>query len=115
MFPPGGSVCPVLPQTDWFQDKSDQYDFFLFDLGAVLALLELPVSHYAVEKNLRAKRGQVCPVCSRRGSWQAHGQYERKAAAIAQFRLAVISSVIHELYPDASHNAYYERITGYDV
>lgn len=35
-----------------------------------------------------------------------------KAAAIAQFRLAVIAPVIHELYPDASRNAYYERITG---
>ena len=35
-----------------------------------------------------------------------------KAAAMAQFRLAVIAPVIHGLYPDASRNAYYERITG---
>ena len=34
-----------------------------------------------------------------------------QAAAVAQFRLAVIAPVIHELYPDASRNAYYERIT----
>ena len=32
---------------------------------------------YAEEKYLHAKRAQVCPVCGRRGSWQAHGQYER--------------------------------------
>ena len=32
---------------------------------------------YAEEKYLRTKREQVCPVCGRRGSWQAHGQYER--------------------------------------
>ena len=35
-----------------------------------------------------------------------------RAAAMAQFRLAVIAPVIHGLYPDASRNAYYERITG---
>lgn len=34
-----------------------------------------------------------------------------EAAAIAQFRLAIIAPVIHELYPDTSRNAYYERIT----
>ena len=34
-----------------------------------------------------------------------------EAAAIAQFRLAIIAPVIHELYPDSSRNAYYERIT----
>lgn len=34
-----------------------------------------------------------------------------EAAAIAQFKLAVIAPVIHELYPDASRTAYYERIT----
>lgn len=33
------------------------------------------------------------------------------AAAIAQFRLALIAPVIHGLYPDASRNAYYCRIT----
>lgn len=33
------------------------------------------------------------------------------AAAIAQFRLALIAPVIHDLYPDASRNAYYCRIT----
>ena len=33
------------------------------------------------------------------------------AAAIAQFRLAVIAPVIHNLYPDATRNAYYERVT----
>ncbi len=33
------------------------------------------------------------------------------AAAIAQFRLAVIAPVIHDLYPDASRNAYYRRVT----
>ena len=32
---------------------------------------------YVEEKYLRTKREQVCPVCGRRGSWQAHGQYER--------------------------------------
>ena len=34
-----------------------------------------------------------------------------EAAVIAQFRLAIIAPVIHELYPDSSRNAYYERIT----
>lgn len=34
-----------------------------------------------------------------------------EAAAIAQFRLAIIAPVIHELYPDSSRNAYYECIT----
>lgn len=34
-----------------------------------------------------------------------------EAAKIAQFRLAVIAPVIHGLYPDASRNAYYRRIT----
>ena len=33
------------------------------------------------------------------------------AAAMAQFRLALIAPVIHGLYPDASTNAYYQRIT----
>ena len=33
------------------------------------------------------------------------------AAAIAQFRLAIIAPVIHGLYPDASRNAYYQRVT----
>ena len=33
------------------------------------------------------------------------------AAAIAQFKLAVIAPAIHGLYPDASRNAYYKRIT----
>ena len=33
------------------------------------------------------------------------------AAAMAQFRLALIAPVIHGLYPDASGNAYYQRIT----
>ena len=33
------------------------------------------------------------------------------AAAIAQFRLAIIAPVIHNLYPDATRNAYYERVT----
>ena len=26
---------------------------------------------------MHAKRAQVCPVCGRHGSWQAHGQYEQ--------------------------------------
>ncbi len=34
-----------------------------------------------------------------------------EAAAIAQFKLAIIAPVIHELYPDPSRSAYYERIT----
>lgn len=34
-----------------------------------------------------------------------------EAAAVAQFRLAIIAPVIHGLYPDASRNAYYRRIT----
>lgn len=34
-----------------------------------------------------------------------------EAAAIAQFRLALIAPVIHGLFPDASRNAYYRRIT----
>lgn len=34
-----------------------------------------------------------------------------KASAIAQFRLALIAPVIHGLFPDASRNAYYRRIT----
>lgn len=33
------------------------------------------------------------------------------AAAVAQFRFAVIAPVIQDLYPDASRNAYYQRIT----
>ncbi|MCD8082508.1 MAG: hypothetical protein LUE86_03000 [Clostridiales bacterium] len=33
------------------------------------------------------------------------------AAVIAQFRLAIIAPVIHDLYPDVSRNAYYRRIT----
>ncbi len=33
------------------------------------------------------------------------------AAAMAQFRLALIAPVIHGLYPDASRNAYYQRGT----
>lgn len=32
------------------------------------------------------------------------------AAAMAQFRLALIAPVIHGLFPDASRNAYYQRI-----
>ena len=32
---------------------------------------------YVEEKYLHAKRAQVCPVCGRHGSWQAHGQYEQ--------------------------------------
>jgi len=34
-----------------------------------------------------------------------------KASEIAQFRLALIAPVIHGLFPDASKNAYYRRIT----
>ncbi len=34
-----------------------------------------------------------------------------EAAAIAQFKFAIIAPVIQELYPDASRTAYYERIT----
>lgn len=34
-----------------------------------------------------------------------------RAAAIAQFKLAIIAPAIHGLYPDASRNAYYKRIT----
>lgn len=34
-----------------------------------------------------------------------------EAAEIAQFRLALIAPVIHGLFPDASRNAYYRRIT----
>lgn len=30
---------------------------------------------------------------------------------MAQFRLALIAPVLHDLYPDASRNAYYRRIT----
>ena len=33
------------------------------------------------------------------------------AAAMVQFRLALIAPVIHGLYPDASRNAYYQRVT----
>lgn len=33
------------------------------------------------------------------------------AAAAAQFKLALIAPVIHGLYPDASRNAYYQRVT----
>lgn len=33
------------------------------------------------------------------------------AAAVAQFRLALIAPAIHGLYPDASRNAYYQRVT----
>lgn len=33
------------------------------------------------------------------------------AAAIAQFRLALIAPVLHSLYPDESRNAYYRRVT----
>ena len=33
------------------------------------------------------------------------------AAALAQFRLSIIAPVIHGLFPDASRNAYYNRIT----
>lgn len=32
-------------------------------------------------------------------------------AAIAQFRLALIAPILHGLYPDASRNAYYRRVT----
>lgn len=38
-------------------------------------------------------------------------KYLSDAAAMAQFRFAVIAPVIQELYPDASRNAYYQRIT----
>ena len=34
-----------------------------------------------------------------------------RAAANAQFKLAIIAPAIHGLYPDASRNAYYKRIT----
>lgn len=34
-----------------------------------------------------------------------------EAAAIAQFRFAMIAPVIQGLYPDASRAAYYERVT----
>lgn len=33
------------------------------------------------------------------------------AAATAQFKLAIIAPAIHGLYPDASRNAYYKRVT----
>lgn len=33
------------------------------------------------------------------------------AAAMAQFRLALIAPVLHDLYPDTSRNAYYRRVT----
>ncbi len=33
------------------------------------------------------------------------------ATAVAQFKLALIAPVIHGLYPNASRNAYYQRIT----
>lgn len=33
------------------------------------------------------------------------------AAAVAQFRLALIAPAIHGLFPDASRNAYYQRVT----
>ena len=33
------------------------------------------------------------------------------AAAIAQFKLALIAPVLHDLYPDVSRNAYYRRVT----
>lgn len=33
------------------------------------------------------------------------------AAAMAQFQLSLIAPVIHGLYPDASRNAYYQRVT----
>ena len=33
------------------------------------------------------------------------------AAALAQFRLSIIAPVIHGLFPDASRNAYYNRVT----
>lgn len=34
-----------------------------------------------------------------------------KAAQIAQFKLAIISPVIHGLFPDATRHAYYKRVT----
>jgi len=34
-----------------------------------------------------------------------------EATAIAQFKLAIIAPVLHNLYPDATRTAYYERIT----
>lgn len=34
-----------------------------------------------------------------------------EAAEIAQFRLALIAPVLHDLYPDVSRNAYYRRVT----
>lgn len=33
------------------------------------------------------------------------------AAAVAQFKLALIAPIIHGLYPNTSRNAYYQRIT----
>ncbi len=38
-------------------------------------------------------------------------EYTRKAAAIAQFRFAVIAPVIQGLYSDASQTAYFKRVT----
>ena len=40
-----------------------------------------------------------------------HKQQLSQAAETAQFRLAIIAPVIHGLFPDASRNAYYRRIT----
>ncbi len=40
-----------------------------------------------------------------------HAKKLSGAAAIAQFKLAVIAPAIHGLYPDASRNAYYKRVT----
>ena len=44
-------------------------------------------------------------------SMEHHAKKLSGAAAIAQFKLAVIAPAIHGLYPDASRNAYYKRVT----
>ena len=44
-----------------------------------------------------------------------HKQQLSQAAETAQFRLAIIAPVIHGLFPDASRNAYYRRITEYPL
>ena len=44
-------------------------------------------------------------------SMEHHAKKLSGAAAIAQFKLAVIAPAIHGLYPEASRNAYYKRVT----
>ena len=67
---PGLCSLPAAPSvqssrnTDWFQDKSDQYDFFLFDLGAVLALLEVLFPHFL---NCRFRTMRWRKTCAQRG------------------------------------------------